>query len=179
MTAYFPVFVSALNPREERIMKRGPVIAVLAGLMVLVAATALTQHASAKLRKDKTPKHLITMAAEELQWKDAPNAPGVKVAVVSGDMAKGAYQAFAKFPAGQTHPMHTHTGTIKGVVISGTFLITGEDGMEKRLGPGSYFDVPGGFKHTSGSDASSECVIFQSQSEKFDMIPVGEKAAAH
>jgi quercetin dioxygenase-like cupin family protein len=123
-------------------------------------------------------KELTTTTPEEMKWVDVPDSGGVQVASVSGDMMKGAYSAFAKLPAGQMHPLHTHTAEVKSVVVSGTFLLTPEGGVEKKLPPGSYFVVPGGMKHTSGCAAGAPCVLFQQGPAKFDMKPVVEKPAA-
>ena len=77
--------------------------------------------------------------------------------------------------AGQVHPLHTHTSDVKSVVVSGTFMVGPEGGPEKKLGPGSYFFVPGRMKHTSTCAAGADCVLFQETSGKFDMKPVAEK----
>ena len=123
-------------------------------------------------------KALITTTPEAMKWIDVPESGGAQVANVSGDVMKGAYSAFAKIPAGQMHPLHTHTSEVKAVVVSGTFLLGPEGGPEKQLAPGSYFVVPGGFKHTSGCAAGAPCLLFQQGSAKFDMKPVVEKPAA-
>src|SRR5262245_55584595 len=125
------------------------------------------------------------ISPEELKWVDVPAPPGApanpageaKVANVKGDAFKGAYSAFAKIPAGQVHPLHTHTSDIAAVVVSGTFSVTPEGGAEKKLGPGAYFMVPGGMKHASGCLAGAPCVLFQTGPAKYDMKPVAEKAA--
>ena len=114
-----------------------------------------------------------------IEWVDVPDAPpGVQVANVTSDVTKGAYAAFVKLPAGMMHPLHTHTNEAKAVLISGTFSVTPEGGVEKRLGPGSYFSIPGGQKHLSGCLAGAPCVIFQTGTAKFDMKPVPEKPGA-
>ena len=123
-------------------------------------------------------KEITTMAPEDLKWMDVPESGGVQVANVSGDIMKGAYSAFAKIPAGQMHPLHTHTSETKAVVVSGTFILNVEGGTEKKLGPGSYFSVPGGLQHTSSCAAGAPCLLFQQGPAKFDMKPVGEKAPA-
>lgn len=123
-------------------------------------------------------KEIVTMSPEDLKWTDVPNAGGAQVANVSGDILKGAHSAFAKVPAGQAHPLHTHTNETKGVVVSGTFSVTPEGGVEKRLGPGSYFTIPGGAKHLSSCAPGAPCVLFQQGTGKFDMKPVADKAAA-
>jgi quercetin dioxygenase-like cupin family protein len=123
-------------------------------------------------------KELTMVAPEELKWMDIPESGGVQVANVTGDVMKGAYSAFAKIPAGQKHPLHTHTNDTKLVVVSGTFLIGPEGGPEKKLAPGSFAVVPGGFKHTSSCAEGAPCLLFQEGAAKFDMKPVDEKTAA-
>jgi quercetin dioxygenase-like cupin family protein len=130
-------------------------------------------------------KEAVFVTPEELKWVDVPlpvGAPaaagGAQVANVVGDAFKGAYSAFAKIPAGQNHPLHTHSSDVKAVVVSGTFIVTPEGGTEKKLGPGSFFMVPANMKHTSGCAPGAACVLFQEGPAKFDMKPVAEKGEA-
>jgi quercetin dioxygenase-like cupin family protein len=118
----------------------------------------------------------VVLPASDLEWKPMANVPNVQVAVVWGSMSKGSYGAFVKLPANDVHPLHTHTFAVKLVVISGTFKYTPENGEEKVLGPGSYLDVPGGLKHSSGT-GDGETLIFQEQSGPWDLKPVMPKAA--
>ena len=146
-------------------------ILVLAASFVL-AGTALAQSKmSSTAHAAKAP---VFKPAADLKWTDLDpqGAPGVKIADVAGDHAKGAFSAFIKFPAGFTAPLHTHTSPYKIVVMSGTFLQTPEGKSEMRLGPGSYAFQPGGaYKHVTGCDKASECVIFVDGPGKFDLIP--------
>ncbi len=121
-----------------------------------------------------TSKGPVFKPAADLKWTDLDptGAPGVKIADVWGDHAKGAFGAFFKFPAGFAAPLHTHTNTMKIVVISGTFIQDPEGKPEVRLGPGSYLIQPGGsYRHTTGCDKASDCLFFAEGSGKFDLIP--------
>ena len=134
-------------------------------------------------------KEIVLVPADELKWvemgpppgmkemKDAPKGEPVQVAVVSGDPMKGAYSAFVKLPAGQPHPLHTHSSDVKSVVLSGTFTVTPEGGVEKKIGPGGYFFVPANMKHSSSCAPGAPCVLYQEGPGKFDVKPVVEKAA--
>ena len=140
-----------------------------AGFYVVAVALFLQAGALAQAKK----KEAIVLPATDLQWtamKGGP--PGISFAKLWGNMEKGAYGAFVKLPAGMKNPLHTHTHPLKLVVISGTFYYTPEGGTERRLGPGSYLDEPGGVKHLSGTSDDGPCVIFQESSGSFDLKPV-------
>ena len=118
----------------------------------------------------------VFTAAGDLNWVDLDpkGAPGVKIADVWGDHAKGAFGAFLRFPAGFIAPLHTHTHAIKIVVLSGTYLQTPDGKAEMRMGPGSYVLQPGGaYRHVSACDRASDCELFIQSSGKFDLKLVG------
>jgi quercetin dioxygenase-like cupin family protein len=116
----------------------------------------------------------IFKPAADLKWTPLdPSAPGVMIADLFGDHAKGAFGAFIKFPAGFAAPLHTHTHSVRIVVVSGTFVQTPEGKAEVRLGPGSYLWQPGGsYKHVTACDKASECLFFAESTGKFDILPV-------
>jgi hypothetical protein len=128
------------------------------------------------------PGQPVFMPAADLKWTDLdPNgAPGVKVANLWGDHAKGAFGAFFKLPAGFAAPLHTHTHAMKVVFLSGTYVQAPEGKPEVRLGSGSYMMQPGGnYRHTTSCDKAAECLFFVESNGKFDLKPVeGGKAPA-
>ena len=136
--------------------------------------------------KAKSPasaaSRLVVKPAADLTWSDLDptGAPGVKIATLWGDAAKGAYGAFFKLPAGFAVPLHTHTHDIKVVIVSGTYIQVPDGKPEFRIGPGSYFLQPGGdYRHTTSCDPASECVFFAESDGKFDLKLVdGGKAPA-
>lgn len=151
---------------------RGRTLAALVSL--LAASTALAQAAA----KPAHTKPVITPAAD-MKWVDMqPGPPGVKIVDLWGDHTKSAYGALIKFPAGFAAPLHTHKSNMKIVVVSGTFIHGAPGETEARLGPGSYFLQPGdGYKHTTGCDKASECIIFAESSGPFTLT-MAEAAAA-
>jgi anti-sigma factor ChrR (cupin superfamily) len=134
-----------------------------------IAAAALAEAPAGR----KTAGKPIPIPAKDLEWTDLDpeGAPGVKVADLWGGHAKGGpFGAMLKFPAGFAAPLHTHTHDIRIVVVSGTYLQTPDGQTEMRLGPGSYLMQPGGnYRHRSGCDAASECLIFFESAGKFDL----------
>ena len=132
-------------------------------------------NASAKTAESR----LLVMPTDDVKWTDLSGAPGVKVADLWGNHAKGAFGAFFKFPAGFAAPLHTHTYDMKVVIVSGTFIQTPEGKPEFRLGPGSYFLQPGGnYRHTTSCDPAAECVFFVEGKGKFDLKLVQPPATA-
>ena len=143
------------------------IVAVAAIMFVGVGAFVVAEE----MKKSVGVKEII-WPADKIEFKAV--VPGVTQAVLWGDPTKGKYGAITKFAAGIKHPLHTHSSDIKMVVISGT-LIIGSEGVEHKLSPGSYILAPAGKKHTSGSDAGSECMFFEEGSGKFTMTMVDDK----
>jgi hypothetical protein len=148
----------------------------LKSCLAFAAAFVLAGAALAQAGQTKP----IFMPAADLQWADLnPAFPGIKIVDVWGDHAKTGFGGFIRFPAGFLSPNHTHTHDIKIVVISGTYTQMPEGGKQARLGPGSYAFQPGGsYRHVSGCDKASDCVIFVESTGPFDLIPVQAPAAA-
>ena len=147
----------------------------------LLAVAVSFLLAEALLAKPKpAPGQPLVMPASDLQWTDLDpkGAPGVKVADLWGNHAKGAFGAYFKLPAGFTVPLHTHTHAMKVIFVSGTYIQAPEGKPEFRLGPGSYLLQPGGnYKHVTSCDKGSDCVFFVESNGKFDLKVVPPPAA--
>jgi len=117
---------------------------------------------------------LVVIPAADMKWTDlGPGAPGVKVADLWGNHAKGAFGALFKLPAGFAAPLHTHTYDMKVLIVSGTYIQVPDGKPEFRLGPGSYFHQPGGnYRHTTTCDTASDCVFLVESKGPFDLKPV-------
>ena len=145
------------------------------GVAFLLAAAVLAQssgEAKAKTALNPAASRLVVVPAADLKWADLDpkGAPGVKIADVWGNHAKGAFGGFVQLPAGFAVPLHTHSFDYKVVIVSGTYIQVPEGRPEFRLGPGSYFMQPGGnYRHTTSCDKASECVFFLESKGKFDL----------
>ena len=143
---------------------------ILLGIFFVSAPNALAQKMK---KKDKT-----LMAAEDVKWeilKAAPPGSGVMCSVLWGNLEKGPFGAFIKFPAGFKMPLHYHSSTLKAVVVKGAYVYIPEKGEEKRMGQGSYFTYPALDRHATGSAEDSETILFVQGSGKFDAVPIEEK----
>ena len=92
------------------------------------------------------------------------------MAAIWGDADKGAHATFTKFAPGYDAGMHTHTNDVWIVVVKGAYLYKDAAG-DKRVGPGSFLRVPGGWKHWSGGDPKDGALFYEESSGKFDSIP--------
>ena len=140
-------------------MRQRHVVALLVSLILVAPILAQTSRP-------------VFIAARDLKWTDLDpkGAPGVQIADLWGDHAKGAFGAFLKLPAGFAVPLHTHSHDMKVVFISGTYIQAPEGKSEVRLGPGSYMMQPGGnYRHTPSCDKASECVFFVESDGAFDL----------
>jgi len=151
---------------------------VLTFVITFAVPVAVLAQGSGKTTATPTPQRaasrLVVMPANDMKWADlGPGAPGVKVADLWGNRAKGAFGALFKLPAGFAAPLHTHTYDMKVVIVSGTYIQAPEGKPEFRLGPGSYFLQPGGnYRHTTTCDKTSDCVFLVESKGPFDFKPV-------
>lgn len=161
--------------RRSRFVTVGTVGAVLALALAGGAFGAEKAKAPAKGGGGKA----VLWAADELKWIDPAGAPpGVKMAVLWGDPAKGPHGAMHRFPAGFSAPLHHHTAGHHVVVVSGTLLLTPEGEAEKKLGPGSYFSLTGKKQHVTKCDAGAECVLFVDCGGPWDVVLAEAKTEA-
>ena len=154
-----------------------PTNILVASILLILAAPVLAQSSGQTATKaSKAPaSQPVFISAGDLKWTDLDpkGAPGVKVANLWGDHAKGAFGAYFKLPAGFAVPLHTHTNTMRVAFISGTYIQAPEGKPEVRLGPGSYMMQPGGnYRHTTSCDKAADCVFFVESNGKFDLKPV-------
>ncbi len=154
-------------------MKTASVLAS-ATFVVLAAAAQAQEPSATKVTKPAAnpAARLVEKPAADLKWTDLDpkGAPGVKVADLWGNHAKGAFGAYFKLPAGFAVPLHTHTHDMKVIFVSGTYIQAPEGKPEFRLGPGSYMMQPGGnYRHTTSCDKASECLFFVESNGAFDL----------
>ena len=146
----------------------------MAAATLLLATSPATVALAAEAPKPpaKSAAKAEAVLPSDLKWVDAP-IKGIHFAPLWGDASKGAHGRFIRFDAGHENPPHTHSSTLRSVVVSGTFYTGADAASAKELGPGSYATTPGGWKHVSGCRAGSDCVIYEESAGRFDLKPVG------
>ena len=121
-------------------------VAVAAGIMATMSAPAVGAEKSQVIAK------------ADLKWKDM-GTPGVKAAVVSGDMEKGPSRFFLIYPVGFVTPLHHHTADHYVTVVSGAITLN-VDGKDHNLGAGSYFALTGKAPHVAKVEGNEPAVFF-------------------
>jgi hypothetical protein len=90
-----------------------------------------------------------------------------------GDRNAGAHGLLIKLPGGFVSPIHADTAAYYAVVISGTLIHVDEEGAgaDKELRAGSYVMQPGRKMHIDKCKPGAECILFEFQDAKADIIP--------
>jgi len=122
--------------------------------LVLLAAVVLVAATAASAQTPTTPTSVIMVAPDQVKWMDGPPAfaPGLKVAVLEGNMAQaGPYAVRLMFPPNYKVPAHFHPNMEHVTVISGTFYFgVGSklsEAESKAFPPGSFVAVPANTPH--------------------------------
>jgi quercetin dioxygenase-like cupin family protein len=97
------------------------------------------------------PGGVVLVRPGDIQWTDYPNRPGVRLAMLEGDLSKpGPFLMRVKFPANYKLAPHTHPGVEHTTVLSGAIRVgygTREDGPMETLGVGTVLITPAGTPH--------------------------------
>jgi quercetin dioxygenase-like cupin family protein len=124
-------------------LKRVVLCAVL--LVSLVSAGSLAQQSPAR------PAGVVVVKSGEVQWTDYPDRPGVKLAVIEGDLTKpGPFVIRVKFPAGFKLAPHTHPSLEHTTILSGAMRLgygTKADGPAEVMPAGTIIITPANTPH--------------------------------
>jgi quercetin dioxygenase-like cupin family protein len=153
-------------------------------MLFTLATTTFAQKAPAKgsvgnkhvrQRRAAIPKVWTT---EEMNWQDDAALPGVKYVLLWGNPRTGEHAMLRKFPAGFAPPLHTHPSAERVIVLSGTIVVNHAGSAEKKkLGAGSYSEIPANMQHSVKCGEESECVFALISPGPFAIHPVGGKIA--
>jgi quercetin dioxygenase-like cupin family protein len=109
--------------------------------------------------------------ADAIKWLETGFGPWASP--VSGDFSKGKHITMIKFAPGMKTPVHIHTNSYVGVVISGSMkhYEVGHPETETVLGAGAHWSVNGGAEHISECVGPEDCISAVYQDEPFDYLP--------
>ncbi len=148
---------------------------IAAAFAMTLALAAFAPHAAEK--DGKKGRNAVLVPASDIKWNDVSGFPGVQLAALQGDPAKGPHHSMLKFAGGFAAPLHHHSSDHYGTVVAGTLVLT-VDGKENKLPAGSYFSFKGKKQHMTKCEAGADCVLSVDVRGKWDVVAEGAKPAA-
>ena len=135
-------------------------------MMVLVslAALALAEGAS----------DAVVVNSSEAKWThDAGDPPGSESIVLREDSKTGAFEIFARYPAGHTFSTHWHSVNERLLLIEGRLTI-GRGAGAKTLEPGGFAYLPAKEIQYMSCGAPSRCTFYVYWDGKLDFHRASE-----
>ena len=148
---------------------------IAAAIAMTLSLSAFAPHTFAA--DAKKGGNAILLPASDMKWSDVPGFPGLQLAVLDGNPAKGTHHSMIKFEGGFAAPLHHHSSNHSGTVVAGTLVLT-VDGKEHRLPAGSYFSFKDKKKHMTRCEAGAACILSLDVRGKWDVVPEKSKPAA-
>jgi len=127
-------------------MPKTTVPLLAAFVVVLFAGLAVALLTGSALAGDQW----LVVNPSDLRWTPCGDAPLWDVCgrvALRGDRAKEASDHFMQFPKGFAFPRHWHDHPENIVVISGSVVISHDDGGEDVISPGGYLRIPAKVAH--------------------------------
>jgi mannose-6-phosphate isomerase-like protein (cupin superfamily) len=143
-------------------------------MRIIVSSRLSTLASLFALSTAVTAQSAKVWSYDELAWKADSNLPSVQSVLLWGDPATGDHAMLRKFPGGFAPPPHRHPATERVVVVSGTILLRYAGSHEKKLGPGSYSEIPAGMVHAVKCLEGAECVFVLASPGAFAIIPAAQ-----
>ena len=141
------------------------VVAATAGAFVLAGA-GVTRKTLPQAPAQGT---LVLLAPADIKWESTTRADIMR-APLWGDRSKGPYGGFGRYDGGTQLPLHFHTNELRGLILSGIWILEVRGGPSKELPPGSYFSVPGRTPHVDTCKAGAACVVYLTGDLPADLI---------
>ena len=126
-------------------------IASMIVVAALLPSLVIGPAASGVRQQPNRPGGVVILKPGEIQWTDYPNRPGVKMAMIEGELSKPApFMMRVKFPAGFKLAPHTHPAVEHTTVLSGALRLgygTTDGGPAEVLPVGTVVVTPAGTPH--------------------------------
>ena len=143
----------------------------LPSILALLCLSVIVLSCDANGQDQETHEATHT-AADEVQWGPTPFGP--EASPVSGDFSAGAHVTFMRIKGGIQTPLHLHSHSYVGIVVSGTMRhwLPGFPETEKDLPAGSHWSIPANAEHISACLEGEDCIAAVIQDEFFDFTAV-------
>jgi quercetin dioxygenase-like cupin family protein len=115
---------------------------------------------------DQTIVDIGKMEWAPLQLQGLP--PGIEIAVLRGDLAKGGGEILLRTPPKYVVPNHSHTSDEVYVWLKGAFTYVAADGTRRRMEAPAYISLPGQSPHALEC-GDEQCVFYLRYGRPFDL----------
>jgi ChrR-like protein with cupin domain len=96
-------------------------------------------------------------------------APGIEIAVLRGDLAKGGAEILLRTPAKYLVPSHSHTSDEVYVWLKGSFTYVAAGGQRQRMDAPAYISLPGNAPPHAIECGDEPCLFYVRYSRPFDL----------
>jgi len=95
-------------------------------------------------------------------------SPGIEIATLRGDLAKGGGKILLRVPANYTVPNHSHTSEELYVWLKGAFTYIAGDGKQVEINGPAYISLLGNTPHALKCHNES-CIFYLRYDRPFDL----------
>jgi hypothetical protein len=96
-------------------------------------------------------------------------APGIEIASLRGDLAKGGAEILLRTPPKYVVPSHSHTSDEVYVWLKGAFTYIPVDGTRQNMDAPAYVSLPGNAPPHTIECGNEPCVFYVRYSRPFDL----------
>ena len=154
-------------------MKSSPVTTAAIATLLLCGLTAAACAQSTAPSKgvyafgaDQTIADLGKMDWAPLQLQGLP--PGIEIASLRGDLAKGGGEIVLRTPAKYLVPNHSHLSDETYVWLKGDFTYVAADGTRQKISSPAFISMPGTTPHALEC-GDEPCVFYLRYGRSFDL----------
>ena len=115
---------------------------------------------------DQTIADLGKMEWAPLQLQGLP--PGIEIASLRGDLAKGGGEIVLRTPPRYVVPNHSHTSDETYVWLKGDFTYVAADGTRQKIASPAFISLPGNTPHALEC-GDEPCVFYLRYGRSFDL----------
>jgi hypothetical protein len=151
-------------------MKPAILVAAASAIICVTTTQATAQTPMPKgvysFGADQTIADISKLEWAPLQLQGLP--PGIEIATLRGDLAKGGGEILLRTPPKYVVPNHSHTSDEVYVWLKGAFTYIAADGTRQKLDAPAYISLPGQSPHAleCGDDP---CTFYLRYGRPFDL----------
>jgi len=94
--------------------------------------------------------------------------PGIEIAALRGDLAKGGGEILLRLPANYTVPNHSHASDETYVWLKGAFTYITGDGKQIEIANSAFISLPGNTPHALKCH-NEPCIFYVRYGQPFDL----------